>query len=229
MMKFIAILMTVAALAAFSATAYKFPGWYLDASVYDADISRYEAAPEGGKPFDKFSYWKLKYARAILNREFSTFEAMLEAGSQAIPSEYSDYRVRCAYMAMHATFSRKTKSAVLVALYKDAFAWLSARNYWQVGLMASNAQVCGILELSNDEIVNALIKGLHNGDNVGVFYVERMLDALYPRLPKSSMPDADQLAALKKINRLYSAKLIGPDKDKWEPIISKLRTVILSY
>ena len=227
-MRKILVIIALVAIVAMAET-FKFPGWFLDAEVYDAAIARYEAAAENEKPFDNGVYERLCYAKALLGRELKSVDDFMAVIETIVPKKTKAYKASYAFMAIQTTLKMKKGSAEATALCKDTYEWYTRNSMYQAGLLLTHPEYCKVLELTDDEIARGLAASLCCETRASHTGVGNILNALYKKLSDCTIPEADQLAILKKINRIYSAELVGKDKDKWEPIIAKLRTVIAAY
>ncbi len=213
------------------ASEYKFPGWDKDASVYEADIARYEAAPNEQKPFSATNYNNLKLARALAGKKVDSFDDIYSAAKTAFPgNDFSAFHY--AYTRAAAIYFGENQSQKGIDMLRSAYALSREKNTYHCGVIVAHPTMCKSLVISDDEGVTAILIALNTTDVIikcGYKNIAYMLDALYNMLPGSSIAEAEQLATLKKFNRRFSVELLGKNKEQWEPIIAKLRTVIASY
>lgn len=228
MSKFIAIIAIIATVAVSAAEQYKFPGWDKDASVYEADIARYEAAPAEQKPFSMTNYNNLKLARALAGKEVDSFDVIYSAAQTAFPGN-DKYACNYACARALAMYNADYKSQKGIDMLRGAYDLARQKKTHHGGVFAASLTKRKALGLTNDEAAAAIMDALDVIESARYKDVDVMLNALYDVLPDSSVAEAEQLAVLRKFNRRFSKELLGKNKEQWEPIIAKLRTVIASY
>lgn len=222
----ILVLVMMLSIALMAATA-TFPGWDKPVSVYQELVSAYESAAADAKPCTKTTYNMCRFALAIQGNDVSTFEALMVIHAATFPdgANGSNY----AYSKVAADYWKDRTSPNALRMLREAHAYSLAHGDYHAGVFAARPAMAKGLGLSVSDRVTALTQGLATVPAGIVSEVSNMLDALYKVLPDSSVPVQDQLDILKKANRRFSKELLGKNKDKWEPIIVKLRTVIASY
>ena len=228
MKKLIAIITIVAIGAVFAAETYKFPGWDEEASVYEAEIARYDAAPIDQKPFVLTTYNNLKLARALVGIEIASFGDIYTAAQGAFPGN-DKFACNYALARAFAIYWSDTNSPKGIAILRGAYEVSRQKKTHHSGVIASSSIRRKALGISNDEAVTAISDALNIIECGRYKDVANMLNAMYELLPDCSVADADQLTTLKKFNRRFSKELLGKNKEQWEPIIATLRTVIASY
>ncbi|MBQ7177662.1 MAG: hypothetical protein IJS08_09635, partial [Victivallales bacterium] len=116
-----------------------------------------------------------------------------------------------------------------ISILREAYEFSLRAKSHHCGVIAQNTTMRKKLGISNDEAVTVLINALSVIESARYRDIKTMLNALYELLPDCSVAEAEQLAALKKLNRRFSKELLGGNKEQWEPIIARLRTVIAAY
>ena len=228
MNKFIAIIAIIATVAVFAVEQYKFPGWDKDAAVYNADIAMYEAAPAEQKPFSATNYNNLKLARALAGMEVDSFGVIYSAAQTAFPGN-DKYACNYACARALAIYNADYKSQKGIDMLRGAYDLARQKNTHHGGVIAASLTRRKALGLTDGEAVAAILDALDVIECGRHKDIAIMLNVLYDMLPDSSVAEAEQLAALKKFNRRFSKELLGKNKEQWEPVIAKLRTVIASY
>ena len=109
------------------------------------------------------------------------------------------------------------------AFYGECHAMLKDASVYDVHFICSND-----LAISGKDRYDAMIAIVLKYP-VHVTEVGKVIKALPKAATSSGYPDSRILEDLKLLNRILSANLLGKDKDKWEPVIAALRTMMTTY
>ena len=227
MKKIVCVLAVVMALSVF-AEGYKFPGWNAEKSVYEGLIAQYDNAKDGEKPFVYVDYYRIVIANAFVGKTFESFEDLL-AVCKSLKLEREDLTLFQATFGYYEKVAETDAKPFAVKIMQGCLAWAVAKDHAVKYMCCYNQYYCARGELNADDIVAVLFDGLKSGALKNFAVISRSLDCLYAYCPKCSMKPEKQLENFKALNRMYSLNLIEGDKEKWEPVIAKLRTVIASY
>ena len=219
----IALAFTVSMLA----EEYAFPGWNAEKSAYDTGIAAYEQAAENAKPCKPYIYERMKVARAILGNEYLEFGAIRSVVEGLSLSNVDSFMLEaCNINYYRIAGAHATEAAKIM---RDCYDYLCEKESFIRFIMVYTKDVSRNVGFTNDEIVKILFDGIIEKKISKSNLVTNALNCLYECCPKCTISEEEQLACFKKVNRIVSVNLIDGDKEVWEPIVAKLRTVIASY
>lgn len=212
MKKFFASVLVMGLCVAAFAVDYKFPGFDCkDKAVLEQMLA---VAPNPGQKFNCL------LTLSVLDKNFTTFKAL---------SDYVDS------VDITSTGMTKARAANMTINIKKLFAWYRYPALLKEAYAYSltNPSACDFRLITNPAVglteteqYTALVAFLTTRKNLSAADVNRCIDNVIALAPVVQV--GTQKEDLQKINRIFTPYVIK-DKATWEPVLTKVRTVLATY
>ena len=225
MFKKLFILIALTVTLAGAAEKFKFPGFGRKEADYAATLSRINAGEITATPAQKILVTLCKEYASGAPDNLTVILARAQELNATMPIPCYDNGAAPVYTFISNTYGKG--NVISYALLNQLYEHLKTTgDRYLVSFMRSK-NVCNALNITADIRVAVVTERVPLIETPTM--AAGVVDVLCDALPKTSKSDAEQLAILKKYNKIYSVHLTDANKDKWEPILTKLRTVILAY